>query len=91
MTAKSFKTCGAKNKQGDPCKRSAGWGTDHRGVEWVSYELLVSALGTRVQGTTARWFIGPVEAQRRTLTWPLNGAALGSRGSGPPCRPEVLH
>ena len=37
MTAKSFKTCGAKNKQGDPCKRSAGWGTDHRGVgRWAA-------------------------------------------------------
>ncbi len=24
-------TCGAKTRDGDPCKRPAGWGTDHTG------------------------------------------------------------
>jgi hypothetical protein len=23
--------CGAKNRQGDPCRQRAGWGTDHLG------------------------------------------------------------
>ena len=28
---RSCLTCGARNRQGEPCGKSAGWGTDHKG------------------------------------------------------------
>lgn len=30
-------TCGARTRLGDPCKRPAGWGTDHNGFGRCSY------------------------------------------------------
>src|SRR5881227_1016572 len=32
MTSAEPKTCGAKNRKGEPCGRGAGWGTGHPGV-----------------------------------------------------------
>jgi len=29
---KSYETCGAKTRAGTPCKKPAGWGTNHKGV-----------------------------------------------------------
>lgn len=39
--------CAAKTRSGEPCKRVAGWGTDHLGYGHCSYHLGTTRDGTR--------------------------------------------